>query len=147
MQRRLTKIFQRDKIEIYDDYAHHPTEIKSVINGIRKVSNDRKIIIIFQPHRYSRVRNLKKEFASCFKDASHVILCPVYAAGEKKDKKYNQIRFAKMINKFSKTQVITVQNETDITKYLKKNLIDNEIVIGMGAGTISKWMNNLKNNL
>ena len=147
VQRRLTKIFQRDKIEIYDDYAHHPTEIKSVINGIRKVSNDRKIIIIFQPHRYSRVRNLKKEFASCFKDASYVILCPVYAAGEKKDKKYNQIRFAKMINKFSKTQVITVQNETDITKYLKKNLIDNEIVIGMGAGTISKWMNNLKNNL
>ena len=147
VQRRLTKVFRKNKIEFYDDYAHHPTEIKSVINGIQKVSNDRKIIIIFQPHRYSRIKSLKKEFASCFKNAAYVILCPVYAAGEKKDKKYNQTIFAKLINKFSKTQVILVKNEIEVRKYLKKNLIDNEIVIGMGAGTISKWMNNLKNDL
>ena len=147
VQRRLTKVFQKNKIEFYDDYAHHPTEIKSVISGIQKVSNDRKIIIIFQPHRYTRIKSLKKEFASCFKNATYVILCPIYPAGEKKDKNYNQTKFAKLINKFSKTQVITVQNEDDVKKYLKKNLIDNEIVIGMGAGTISKWMNNLKSDL
>ena len=147
VQRRLTKVFQKNKIEFYDDYAHHPTEIESVINGIKKVSKGRKIIVIFQPHRYSRIKSLKLEFASCFKKVTSIILCPVYAAGEKKDKSYSQIKFAKLINKFSRAQVITIQNETELVKYFKKNLINNEIVIGMGAGTISKWMNNLKYKL
>ena len=74
-------------------------------------------------------------------------MCPVYAAGEKKDKKYNQMKFAKLISNFSKVQVIGIQDETDLTKYFKKNLIKNEIVIGMGAGTISKWMNSLRYKL
>ncbi len=144
VQRRLTKVLQKNNIEFYDDYAHHPTEIKSVISGIKKISNTRKLIVVFQPHRYSRIRNLKLEFANCFRGVSSVLLCPVYAAGEKKDLNYNQDKFAKLISKFSGVQVITIQNEIDLTKFFKKNLIKNEIVIGMGAGTISKWMNNLK---
>lgn len=102
---------------------------------------------MFQPHRYSRIKNLELEFAKCFKKASTVILCPVYAAGEKKDVKYDQIKFAKLINRFSNVQVIIVKGEIDLAKYLRKNLIKNEIVIGMGAGTISRWMNDLKNKL
>ena len=147
VQRRLTKVFKKNKIEFYDDYAHHPTEIKSVLEAFRKVASKRKIIIIFQPHRFSRVKTLKSEFASCFKGADHVILCPVYAAGEAIDKKYNQFKFAKQISNFSKTQVVIIKNELDIVKYLKKNLINDEIVIGMGAGTISKWMYNFKSSL
>ena len=147
VQRRLTKVFKRNKIEFYDDYAHHPTEIKSVLEAVRKVSPTRKIITIFQPHRYSRVKALKLEFISCFKDTDQLILCPVYAAGEAVDKKYNELKFAKLISKFSKVQVIIIKNELDITKYFRKNLINNEVVIGIGAGTISKWMYNLKKNL
>jgi len=93
------------------------------------------------------MRTLNLEFASCFKDTDQIILCPVYSAGETIDKKYNDLKFAKQISKFSKTQVIIVRNESDITKYFEKNLVDNEIVIGMGAGSISKWMYNLKSNL
>ena len=147
VQRRLTKVFKKNKVEFYDDYAHHPTEIKSVLEAIRKVTPKRKIITIFQPHRYSRVKTLNLEFAKCFKDSDQLILCPVYAAGETIDKKYNQFKFAKLISKHSRTQVIIVKNETDISRYFKKNLIKNEVVIGMGAGSISKWMYNLKNNL
>jgi len=147
VQRRLTKVFKQNKVEFYDDYAHHPTEIKSVLEAIKKVAPKRKIITIFQPHRYSRVRTLNSEFVSCFKDTDQIILCPIYSAGETVDKKYNNVKFAKLISKFSKVQVIIVKNELDITKYLKKNLINDEIVIGMGAGSISKWMYNLKNNL
>ena len=147
VQRRLTKVFKKNKIEFYDDYAHHPTEIKSVLEGIRKVSLKRKIIAIFQPHRYTRVKSLKSEFASCFKNSDEVILCPVYAAGEAVDKGYNNKRFAQLISKFSKTQVILIENENDLSNYLRKNLIMDEIVIGMGAGSISKWMYNLKNTL
>ena len=147
VQRRLTKVFKKNNVEFYDDYAHHPTEIKSVLEAVRKVAPKRKIVTIFQPHRYSRLRSLNLEFSLCFKDTSQIILCPVYSAGEAIDKKYNKYKFAKSILKFSKVQVIIAKDELDITKYLKKNLINNEIVIGMGAGSISKWMYNLKNNL
>ena len=71
----------------------------------------------------------------------------MYAAGEKKNQKYDQIKFAKLISKFSKTQVILIRDKNQIKEYLKKNLISNEIVIGMGAGLISKWMNELKTDL
>ena len=147
VERRLTKIFTIKKIEFYDDYAHHPTEIKSVLDGLRQVYKKRKIISVFQPHRFSRVKQLKKEFAKCFELSDLVILCPIYPAGEKKDKTYNQFNFAKLISKNSNTQVIVINKEEDLRKYLKKNLINNEIVIGMGAGSISKWMRELEKKL
>ena len=147
VQRRLTKVFQKNKVEFYDDYAHHPTEIKSVLEAVRKVAPKRKIITVFQPHRFSRVRTLKSEFALCFKDTDQLILCPVYAAGEPIDKKYSQVKFAKLISKFSGVQVILAKDELEIIKYFKKNLINDELVIGMGAGSISKWMYNLKKNI
>ena len=147
VQRRLTKVFTKNKIEFYDDYAHHPTEIKSVLEGVRIATSNRKIISLFQPHRYSRIKSLKLEFASSFKNSDQVILCPMYAAGESTDKKYNKYKFAQLISKFSKVQVILIENENDLTKYCRKNLIKDEIVIGMGAGSISKWIYNLKETL
>ena len=147
VQRRLTKIFVKNKKEFYDDYAHHPTEIKAVLDGLQKVYEKRKIITVFQPHRYSRISNLKKEFSFCFTKACVVILCPIYAAGEKKDKMYNHTLFGKLISENSKVQVVNVQNENDLKKYLQKNLISDEVVVGMGAGTISKWMRSLKEKL
>ena len=71
----------------------------------------------------------------------------MYAAGEPIDKRYNAKKFAQLISKFSRTQVILIENENNLSKYFKKNLISDEIVIGMGAGSISKWMHNLKNIL
>ena len=147
VQRRLTKIFIKNKNEFYDDYAHHPTEITAVLEGLKKVYKKRKLISVFQPHRYSRVRSLKKEFASSFSISDLVLLCPVYAAGEKKDNKHSQENFAKLIAKNSKVQVINVQDQTDIKKFFQKNLISDEIIISMGAGSISKWMRDLKNQL
>ena len=147
VQRRLTKVFKKNKIEFYDDYAHHPTEIKSVLEGVRIVAAKRKIICVFQPHRYSRIKSLKLEFASCFKNSDQVILCPVYAAGEQNDKTYNKKKFALLIKKLSKTQTIFIEKEKDLSKYFRKNLVKDEIVLGMGAGSISKWMYNLKSTL
>jgi UDP-N-acetylmuramate--alanine ligase len=140
IQRRLTKVFSIREREFFDDYAHHPTEIKSVLKSLKATSNGRKIVSVFQPHRYSRLRLLKKEFASAFRDSNLVILCPVYPAGEKIDKKYNEIDFARLISKDSKVQVIMIKNENDLKKYFVKNLLSNELVICMGAGSISKWI-------
>ena len=140
IQRRLTKVFQINKKEFFDDYAHHPTEIKSVLQSARMTYGNRKIISVFQPHRYSRLKLLKKDFASSIKDSNLVILCPVYSAGEKIDKRYNEINFSKLIAKNSKVQVITIKNEKDLRKFFLKNLISNELIICMGAGSISKWI-------
>ncbi len=147
VQRRMTKIFSKNNTDFYDDYAHHPTEIKCILEGVKNVCKDRNIISIFEPHRYTRVISLKKEFAESFKNSDLTLLCPLYAAGEKKEYKYNQLEFAKLISKYSRTQVIIIEDFKDIEKFLKKNLINNEIVIGMGAGKISKFMWELKNIL
>ena len=144
IQRRLTKVFEKDKREFFDDYAHHPTEIKSVISSIKKINKNRKIISVFQPHRFSRLKLLKNEFAKSFKDSNLVILCPVFPAGEKIDKSYNKLNFAKHISKKSNVQVITVENEIELKNYFKKNLISNELVLCMGAGSISKWIREMK---
>ena len=74
-------------------------------------------------------------------------MCPLYAAGEKKNSKFKTLEFAKLISKFSKTQVILIKNFNEIEKYMRKNLISDEIIIGMGAGSVSKHMRELKNNL
>ena len=144
IERRLTKVFEDKDREFFDDYAHHPTEIKSVLNSIRLINKDRKIISVFQPHRYSRLKLLKKEFASSFKDSDLVILCPVYPAGEKVDKQYNRVDFSKLIAEKSNVQVITVDNQKDLKSFFKKNLISDELVLCMGAGSISKWIREME---
>ena len=144
IQRRLTKVHERNNKEFFDDYAHHPTEIKSVLESIKMTYTNRKIITVFQPHRYSRLKCLKKDFASSFKNSNLVILCPVYAAGEKIDKNYDQIEFAKLITLNSNVQVILIKDEKDLRKFFIKNLISNELIICMGAGSISKWIREMK---
>ena len=99
---------------------------------------------MFQPHRYSRLKLLNKDFSSSFKDSNLVVLCPVYAAGEKVDKKYNPVNFAKLITQHSNVQVVLVNNQKDLNNFFKKNLIENEIVICMGAGSISRWLREMK---
>ena len=63
VQRRMTKVFSKNNNDFYDDYAHHPTEISSILEGVQKVNLKRKIISVFEPHRYSRVMSLKNEFS------------------------------------------------------------------------------------
>jgi len=147
VQRRMTKVFSKNNNDFYDDYAHHPTEIHSILEGVKNVNPKRKIISIFEPHRYSRVMFLKNEFSKCFSKSDLVIMCPLYAAGEKRNIKFNVTKFANLIAKNSRTQVIVVKDEFDLSKFLKRNLINNEIIIGMGAGTISKWMAGLRYSL
>ena len=147
VQRRMTKIFLKNKNEFFDDYAHHPTEIKSILESVSQVYKDRSIISVFEPHRYSRVTTLRYAFSKSFLKSNIVLMCPIYAAGEKKKLNFNFFDFAKLISKNSKTQVIMINSEKELSNYFKKNLISNEIIIGMGAGSISKWMRNLKFNL
>ena len=145
VQRRFNKIFSYNDIEFYDDYAHHPTEIKVVLEGVKKVFKRYEKICIFQPHRFSRLRDLKKEFTYAFKDADTVILCPIFLAGEKIKLGFKYESFAKSIIKNSGVKLFMVENNNQLAKYLKQNMYGKKIVVGMGAGSISNWIKELPN--
>ncbi len=140
VQRRFNKIFTYNGISFYDDYAHHPTEIREVLNGVSKVYDKFDKVCIFQPHRISRLKDLKKEFSFAFKKADTVILCPIYAAGEKIKLGFSYLEFAKQIIKNSKVKLYIVNDLNQLVKFLKTNMYGKKIVIGMGAGSISSWM-------
>ena len=143
VQRRFNKIFTFNKVDFFDDYAHHPTEIKVVLDGVRNVYKGYEKICIFQPHRISRLKDLRKEFSYAFKDADKVILFPIYTAGEKIKLGFSYLNFAKEVIKNSKVQLFLADDKFQLAKYLKNNIYGKKIVIGMGAGTISTWMREL----
>ena len=143
VQRRFNKIFTFNKVDFFDDYAHHPTEIKVVLDGVKNVYKGYEKICIFQPHRISRLKDLRKDFSYAFKDADKVILFPIYTAGEKIKLGFSYLNFAKEMIKNSKVQLFLVDDKFQLAKYLKNNIYGKKIVIGMGAGTISTWMREL----
>jgi len=143
VQRRFNKIFTYNNIDFYDDYAHHPTEIKVVLDGVNKVYKGYDKVCVFQPHRISRLKDLRKEFSFAFKNADTVVLCPLYAAGEKIKLGFNYLNFAKEIIKNSKVKLFLVNDNNQLAKFFKKNMYGKKIVIGMGAGSISNWMREL----
>ena len=143
VQRRFNKIFSLNGVDFYDDYAHHPTEIKMTLDGVKKVYKDYEKVCVFQPHRISRLRDLRKEFSFSFQNADIVILCPVYLAGEKIKLGFSYLKFAKEIIKNSKVRLFLIKDNFQLAKFIKKNIYGKKIVIGMGAGTISNWMREL----
>ena len=145
VQRRFNKVFTYNNINFYDDYAHHPTEIKVVLEGVKKVFSNYDKVCIFQPHRISRLKDLKKEFTFAFKDADSVILCPIFSAGEKIKLGFSYGNFAKEIIKNSKVKLFMVENKYQLAKFLKQNMYGKKIVVGMGAGSISNWIKELPN--
>ena len=143
VQRRFNKIFSYNNIDFYDDYAHHPTEIKVVLDGVKKVFVGYEKVCIFQPHRITRLKDLRKQFSFAFKDSDIVILCPIYTAGEKIKLGFDYLNFAKEIIKNSKVKLFVINNNNQLARFLKKNMYGKKIVIGMGAGSISNWIRKL----
>ena len=143
VQRRFNKIFSYNNIDFYDDYAHHPTEIKVVLDGVKKVFVGYEKVCIFQPHRITRLKDLRKQFSFAFKDSDIVILCPIYTAGEKIKLGFDYLNFAKEIIKNSKVKLFVINNNNELARFLKKNMYGKKIVIGMGAGSISNWIRKL----
>ena len=143
VQRRFTKVFSYRNVSFFDDYAHHPTEIAEVLDGVRKVYKNKEIVCIFQPHRISRLKNLNEEFSKSFKKADTIILCPIFKAGENIKLGFSYNNFAKKIIKNSKVKLILIKNKLDLVKYVKQNIYGNKIAIGMGAGSISNWIRDI----
>ena len=154
-------------ILVYDDYGHHPTEVKATLSGAREFFGKKKIFVVFQPHLFSRTKLLLNDFAKAFKDADEVLLAPIYSAREKFDPSISseiladKIRLslrAKRGNPASschsrgggnlglgpricedgKRKVISFANFNEIENYLSKKLKKGNVLLTMGAGDVYK---------
>ena len=146
VQRRLTQLWDKKNIKIIDDYAHHPTEIKNVIEGLNHSNPKRKLIIIFQPHRYSRLVNLKKEFSKCFIKCDQVFVSNVYSAGEKMPQNFKLQSLLKSIKKNSKVNAEAYENDEQLLKLIKSSN-DKLTFLFLGAGTVTQWASDFSKNL
>lgn len=120
---------------VYDDYAHHPTEIKATYNSLSNKKYN-KSWVIFQPHTYSRTQNLLSEFAESLKDFDNIIITDIYAAREKNVYGISSLDLVDEINKLEKNAKYISEFEK-IAEFLKENVNENDIVITLGAGTIT----------
>jgi UDP-N-acetylmuramate--alanine ligase len=146
VKRRFTRAGTWNGIEFYDDYAHHPAEIAAVLKAARQAASSGRVIAIAQPHRYSRLKGLFDEFAACFEEASAVILTPVYSAGEKPNGVDNE-KLAAGILATGHTDVHTVDGEETLTAAVSALARPGDLVIALGAGTITEWVHALPGRL
>ena len=126
---------------IIDDYAHHPAEIEAVISAAKEIAQ-KKIIVVHQPHRYSRLKSLFSDFKKCFRNADILGITPVFSAGERKIDGFDSKSLIKSINRNSIKKVEYLEDEPSFGKFLKKNCNDGDIFLTLGAGNITNWVNN-----
>ena len=145
VKRRFTRTGVWNGIAIYDDYAHHPAEIAAVLKAARGATSG-KVIAVVQPHRYSRLTNLFDEFATCFTDSDTLIVAPVYSAGEKP----NGVDSRTLVNGVmakGHSRVLELDSEDTLPALIASLAKPGDLVIGLGAGTITEWANALPLNL
>ena len=147
VQRRFNHIFEYRNTQFIDDYAHHPTEISAVLDGIKQVYTKEEIVCIFQPHRVSRLNLLRYEFSKCFNKADTLLLCPIFKAGETINLNFKYEKFAAEIIKRSNVKLILINDQIQLSRFIKQNIFGKKIVVGMGAGSISNWIRDLQNKL
>ena len=147
VERRFQKVGNFKNTTIIDDYGHHPVEINSALSAARFLAPESKIIAIFQPHRYSRLKDLFDDFCSCFNKADHVFLLDVYAAGEKSIKKFESINLEKGLADYGHKNVLYIQNQNLLAKNLLKLIQPDDLIICLGAGSITKIANSLEEEL
>ena len=137
MGRRFQKVAEFNDITIYDDYAHHPSEIKTTLESAKKGKKEnQRIVAIFQPHRYSRLQSLWNEFKNAFNSADKLIVTDVYSAGEDEIDGITSEHFSKeLIHSNCKYISGSIEN---ISGEILKELKNNDIVLTLGAGTITK---------
>jgi UDP-N-acetylmuramate--alanine ligase len=125
-------------VAIYDDYGHHPAEIAAVLSAARGGARG-KVIAVVEPHRYTRVRDLFDEFATCFKDADHVIVAPLYTAGEAPIAGIDHRTLAERIGTLGRRPVEAVEEPGDIVPVIKRLARPGDIVVCLGAGNSTEW--------
>ena len=138
VKRRFEKRGEKKGAVIFDDYAHHPSEVKATLEAAAEKRN-RRIITVFQPHRYSRLANLKNKFNRCFNLSDLLIITDVYSSGEQPIPGITgKILVDNIIDSGFKNKIVYIPKLQDITEYLELNMKKNDMVLLMGAGDITR---------
>jgi len=135
--RRFDRLGEREGVLVIDDYAHHPTEIRATLEAAR-AALDRRLVVVFQPHRYTRTRDLLDELAHCFHDADHVIVTEVYAAGEEKIPGAEGAVLARAIADRGHRAVEFVADRSQLLSRVRDIARVGDAVLFMGAGDIGR---------
>ena len=127
-----------NEVILIDDYGHHPTELKATINALKLSYPNNRMILIFQPHRYTRTRDLFDDFVSILSEVDTLVLLEVYAAGELPIPMNDGRSLAKAIRMRGKSEVIFASNLEEASSIVQEMVVNNDLVVTMGAGNISK---------
>jgi UDP-N-acetylmuramate--alanine ligase len=136
VQRRFTVVGRAGGVTVIDDYAHHPSEIAATLEAARGCA-PRRVVAVFQPHRYSRVQRLSREFASAFDGADHLVVTDVYAAGEDPLPGVSGARLARRIRARGRTEVVHVRDPAAAAEHLRAFVRAGDMVVTLGAGDVS----------
>jgi UDP-N-acetylmuramate--alanine ligase len=121
---------------VVDDYGHHPTEIKATLNAAKSGAHGRRLVVLFQPHRYTRTQDLLEEFARSFNNADVLYLLDIYAASEDPIPGVTAEVLAEEIKKYGHKNVHYIGSLDNAANILAANAQPNDLVITLGAGTI-----------
>ena len=142
VNRRFTKVGEVNGVSIIDDYGHHPVEIAAVLKAARQVC-DGRILAVHQPHRYSRLHSLFDDFCSCFNDADVVAIAEIFSAGEDPIEGATRDELVTGLVRHGHRQVLAIESEKDLESLVREQMSPGDIVVCLGAGTISAWANTL----
>jgi len=146
VKRRFTMTGVVRGITIIDDYGHHPVEITAVLQAARQ-STDQRVIAVVQPHRYSRLADLFEDFCACFNDADEVIVAEVYSAGEAPIEGADRDSLVEGLRSHGHRSVRPLAAPEDLASMIKEGAAEGDLVVCLGAGSISAWANALPDEL
>ncbi len=144
VNRRAETLWKNSQTSIIDDYAHHPTEIKTTLSSLKNIYGD-NIVVIFEPHRYTRTQNFYDEFVDCFKNLPKVYFLPIYAASEKEILGIDSEKLAKDVNNLGGTA--SFLSQLDFPSLITSSINKVSCIICMGAGPISSNIRRVVNGL
>jgi len=149
VKRRFTAVGEWRGVRIIDDYGHHPVEIAAVLKAARDVQGrDKRVIAVVQPHRFTRLRDLFEQFATCLNDADDVIVAPVYAAGEQPIDGISHEKLVKELINHGHRSARTVETLADLAPEIRKLLRnEGEMIVCLGAGDITSYAGALADDL
>jgi UDP-N-acetylmuramate--alanine ligase len=138
VQRRLEIKGENKGVTVVDDYGHHPTEVKVTLQAVRESWPDRRVVVVFQPHRYTRTQALFDDFTRAFYQSDLLVVLPIYAAGEKKIKGVEGHTLFEGIRSHGHREVVYMQDFETAVSHLKKVLTQSDILLTLGAGDVWK---------
>jgi UDP-N-acetylmuramate--alanine ligase len=142
VNRRFTKVGVVDGVTIIDDYAHHPVEILAALKAARQ-SSEGRVIAVHQPHRFTRLSHHFEEFCACFNDADVVGIADIFAAGEDPIEGASRDDLVAGLIRHGHRQAQAVEGEADLARFVRENAKAGDMVVCLGAGSISSWANGL----